>query len=196
MKTHNQLLREKYLEEYYKNPNICKHCNNIILVQNKQKIKEVKRKIFCNRSCAAAFNSKLFPKRKCAVCKKLTKRVRNKTCSKKCQKKIKTPVELYTKGELFTKSKNWQSARSTIQHKARKAFFSSNLPKECKICNYSNHIEISHIKSVSSFEESSLIKDINNLENLIPLCPNHHWEFDNGLLYLTAIGETGKTRKL
>ena len=28
------------------------------------------------------------------------------------------------------------------------------------------------------------IEEINNINNLIGLCPNHHWEYDNGLLEL------------
>ena len=26
------------------------------------------------------------------------------------------------------------------------------------------------------------LAEINNIENIIPLCPTHHWEFDNGVM--------------
>lgn len=35
-----------------------------------------------------------------------------------------------------------------------------------------------------SFSMDSLISEINSLENLIYLCPNCHWEFDNELLII------------
>ena len=50
------------------------------------------------------------------------------------------------------------------------------------ICGYDKHYEIAHIKPVSDFEDDALITEINSIDNLIALCPNHHWEFDNGLL--------------
>lgn len=34
------------------------------------------------------------------------------------------------------------------------------------------------------FDDEALVKEINDIENLVPLCPNHHWEFDNKILKL------------
>jgi 5-methylcytosine-specific restriction endonuclease McrA len=87
-----------------------------------------------------------------------------------------------TKGELFRLRKNWQSARSAIQKSARKIYFSEQEIKECLICGYGNHVEISHIIPVSSFNDDVLIYEINNINNLMALCPNHHWEYDNEIL--------------
>lgn len=61
---------------------------------------------------------------------------------------------------------------------------SSGKPYCCAICGYSTHIEIAHIKAVSDFEDSATIAEINSIDNLIALCPNHHWEYDNGILKL------------
>ena len=96
----------------------------------------------------------------------------------------KTEVVLTTKGDLFNNRANYQSARSAIRKNAQKVFENSNKEKCCQICGYSKHYEIAHIKSVSSFSDDALIKDINAEDNLIALCPNHHWEYDNGLLKL------------
>ena len=49
---------------------------------------------------------------------------------------------------------------------------------------YNKHIEIAHKKAVSDFDDSATIAEINDINNLIALCPNCHWEFDNGLLKL------------
>lgn len=55
--------------------------------------------------------------------------------------------------------------------------------EELKILIF-KHVEIAHIKPVSEFDGDSTIADINSLKNLIYLCPNHHWEFDNNIIKL------------
>lgn len=92
------------------------------------------------------------------------------------------PVSTITKGFLFTNRKNWQSARSHIQKDARRVFFNNNPNPKCSICGYSNHVEVAHIKPVSEFSNETLVSEINSPINLIGLCPNHHWEFDNGIV--------------
>jgi len=87
-----------------------------------------------------------------------------------------------SKSELFSNRKNWQSARTAIRKLADAEFKRSNKPQECAICGYNKHIEIAHIKAVSEFPNDALISEINDISNLVALCPNHHWEFDNGLL--------------
>ena len=83
------------------------------------------------------------------------------------------------KGELFSKYDNWQTARSSIQKYARIIYQNSNKPKQCICCNYDKHYEVAHIKAVSDFNDDTLISEINDIDNLIALCPNHHWEYDN-----------------
>ena len=97
-------------------------------------------------------------------------------------KKISKPVLEVTKGELFSKRSNWQSARSDIQRIARKIYFENNPHPCCVVCGYNKQIEVAHIKAVSEFEDTVTISEINNINNLVALCPNHHWEFDNGYL--------------
>ena len=72
------------------------------------------------------------------------------------------------------KRKNWQSARSSIRKDAERTIEKLNVEKKCFLCDYKKYIEIAHIKSVSSFSDDSLILDINSINNLIYLCPNHH----------------------
>ncbi|MFW9927963.1 MAG: HNH endonuclease [Candidatus Thorarchaeota archaeon] len=40
------------------------------------------------------------------------------------------------------------------------------------------------MRSVADFDDSESVKDCNAPTNLVGLCPNCHWEFDNGLLKL------------
>jgi len=35
-------------------------------------------------------------------------------------------------------------------------------------------VEIAHIKAVSEFGDSATLKEINHIDNLVGLCPNHH----------------------
>lgn len=88
-------------------------------------------------------------------------------------------IEDYTKGELFSRYSHWSSARSTIQGLAKMTYDKSNRPKKCIICQYEHHYDVAHIKSVSSFSDDALISEINDVNNLIALCPNHHWEYDH-----------------
>lgn len=91
-------------------------------------------------------------------------------------------ISSITKGELFKNRKNWQSARTAIQKLARVKYFEYNKNSKCHICGYDKHVEVAHIKAVSQFDDSATIDEINSVNNLIGLCPNHHWEYDNGLL--------------
>ena len=96
------------------------------------------------------------------------------------------PVSSKTKKELFSFRKNWQSARTAIRKDAQKVFDQSGKPYKCAVCGYDKHVEIAHIKAVSEFDDSALLTEINNSDNLIALCPNHHWEFDNGILHFNS----------
>lgn len=174
--------RQKAINEYYKNPIICKNCTNIISPSKNQKISEIKRKIFCNHTCAAEFNN------------------RNRVIKpkEKKEKKARILVEKFnfligkTKQEVFDKHSNWQSARTSIRRFAAYVFHQSGKNKSCFNCGYNKHTEICHIKAVSEFEKEILIEVINHIDNLVALCPNCHWEYDNNILKLRdrAVGSS------
>lgn len=94
------------------------------------------------------------------------------------------PIQNKTKKEVFNTNKTWQSARSSIRRDAHNVFMRNNSDAKCKVCGYNKHIEVAHVKAVSEFSDDTLISEINDISNLIGLCPNHHWEYDNGLLKL------------
>lgn len=56
--------RQKALNFYYQNPNICKQCKEIIRVGDNERPAQTRKKKFCNNSCAAVYNNIKFPKRK------------------------------------------------------------------------------------------------------------------------------------
>lgn len=181
------ILRKKALDAYYKNPSICKQCSKIITVQDDQKVPATKKKKFCNQSCSASYNnskrtSKIEFKKEEKMKLKILKKEQKKFIDKfNCLKNI-------SKKEMFDKCLNYQSARTRIQKHARYVYSTSNKPKCCSECGYDKHYEVCHIKPVSKFnDESLIIEDINNVNNLISLCPTHHWEFDNGILEIKSL---------
>lgn len=99
-------------------------------------------------------------------------------------KKLKSDIDIsvLTKKELFDRYNQWQIARASIARMAREIFNKSDKPKQCIVCGYKNHYEVAHIKAVSDFDNNTLISEINSINNLIALCPNHHWEYDNHML--------------
>jgi hypothetical protein len=188
--------RDKALELYYKDPNFCNTCGETIHVGENQKVSSVRKKKFCNQSCAAKKNNLgvrrnkkvLYKEKTCSSCNTLFK-VERTPCGEFSKNKYcgscKNDLPTRTKGEVFNKHSSWTYARSTIGSHARNTYTKSGKGLFCFICGYNLHVDICHIKSVSEFSDDSQIREINSMDNLVALCKNHHWEFDNGLLDLS-----------
>ena len=179
-------------EKYYENPNYCEFCGKMIMVRYGEKPYQTKKKKFCNSSCCASLKNKVAKrvlKKKCIVCGKLI--TSNLTlCSDNCKIEFSLKngkLSNMSKKELFEKYAVWQTARSQIVKHARSLFKMLNIERKCVICGYENHIEVAHIIAVKDFPDYALISEINNKNNLVALCPNHHWEFDNGILSLKDV---------
>ena len=67
----------------------------------------------------------------------------------------------------------------------------SGRPKVCKICGYYHHAPICHVTPVAEFPGTAFIREINDLNNLVALCPTHHWEFDHGVLSKELVADAG-----
>lgn len=158
---------------------------------------ETKNPKFCCKSCAASLNNKLFPKRKitkkCSRCDNIIRNYRSLLCEScykdhlSCQKEalLNNTLSEYTNRDCIKKLHR-SSRHAHIRGLARSWFKDLTL-LPCASCGYSKHVELCHIKSVSSFSADSKIRDINSSSNLIQLCPNCHWEFDNNKLSLNNI---------
>lgn len=199
-----RVLREKALAKYYAVPRNCKQCGTTLRVPDRVKPSQFTNK-FCNAACAATFNNAngIIPRRKpgipksvrpCAGCgEPFVPRAAGRAgdsrlhCSVACAKKTtRATVLARRKDEIFRNGRPWQPARSTIQRMARHVFFESDRPKICEICGYHWHIEVAHRIPVSAFPGHATLGEINDLSNLRALCPNHHWEYDNGVLVETG----------
>lgn len=146
----------------------------IEIINNSFTWKEIKNKLGYSNSTNSTLQNKIKDRAEfLGVELKIRKRENNKDWNK------------ITKKELFSYYKNWQTARTQIRKLAQKIFEESEKEYKCPICGYNKHIEIAHIKAVADFDDNSTIAEINNPNNLIGLCPNHHWEYDNGILDIT-----------
>lgn len=173
-------------EEYEKNPKLCLECGKPILCNGNLVAEALKRK-FCSQSCSAKYNNKRRVK-KTYYCKKCGvelgqgfEKFKGKTLCDSCHPN-KVDWSTVTYGE--TKSKRNYQVHSRIRELARKKYYEANPILKCTNCGYDKHVEVCHKKAINSFDDSVTIAKINDIDNLIGLCPNCHWEYDNGLLKL------------
>lgn len=100
-----------------------------------------------------------------------------------------------TKGELKSIAKTGERIRATITRFARAIYFETFPDPKCEICGYNSHVEVCHIIASSKFNDDAKLSEINRIENLIGLCPNHHWEFDSGMMPMEQINARIVQRK-
>lgn len=175
-------LRTLALIKYYEDPTICQYCGSIIIVKDDEKVADVKKRKYCSQVCNG--NAKKIKDQYLHIEKKSERSKRRKGVMSVEEYNRNRSILFKTKGELFSNRANWQSARSSIQRLARENYFNHFNSRTCcrTGCTYCLHIDVAHIKSVSEFEDSALISEINDASNLVGLCKNHHWEFDHGYL--------------
>lgn len=142
---------------------------------------------FCSRRCSAILTNKTYPKKKkiirhCMKCGVIT--IGKRKCCENCRRTNSTLL-LSKKESLTSDTQRYRRIRSSARIVAR----SYGLLDSCGICGYSLFVETCHIKPISSFSDSTLLSEINDPNNLIGLCPNHHWEYDNGYLKLNEASE-------
>lgn len=156
---------------------------------------------FCCRSCSATYNNKGKQKNKpitlaCKTCSTIyirTYKHRSKTFCTSCLQEFKTRNMIYRnltlkeyieKDSVKNKHSSWKFAHIRILNRN----WNKELTKlGCQYCNYSSHVELAHIKAISSWDDNTPLGIINSPDNILVLCPNHHWEFDNNLLKLEQI---------
>lgn len=153
----------------------CLHCNTEFEKRNT----DIKRSPnhYCSRSCAAKETNKIPKRKKTKKCKCGKSILSSRKYCRPCyDKKIKP--EDYTLYEATYSYLHKSSAYSLIRGRARSVAKQQGWKACCK-CGYSKHIEIAHIKPICDFSPDTPISEINDVNNLLPLCPNCHWEFDH-----------------
>lgn len=175
-------------EEYELNPKYCKHCGKKL-----EWCQDIKRKDFCNQSCAASYNNKSRKLNKiqksliqetCPQCGKY-KNIRATLC-KSCYD-LKVTTSNKTLGYYLDKYKYSTTACSQIRKNAQAVMINNNIIRECKYCHNPEVepiLEVHHLKGIMEFSKDTLVSDINSIENLVYLCPNHHALLHKGLIIL------------
>ena len=142
---------------------------------------------FCSKSCSAIYTNKHFPKRKttrkCTKCENTVANYRTTLCEQHLEDyKNSVDYKNLTIGEYremqSVKGKHPSWLHSHIRNFAR-SWLKELKDKSCAFCGYDKHVELAHIKGISKFEDKALLSEINSKDNVIQLCPNCHWEFDN-----------------
>lgn len=154
---------------------------------------------FCTSSCSAKYNNKKRPKRKrkekdsstvCPVCGGEKSRG-----SVKCMKCTKRERSAYIMNkELgfyigFDKKLPYLSRRCTeIRREARRVMEENEaIEKVCAFCHnheFDNILEVHHIKAITDFDPHDKVSAVNDVKNLVWLCPNHHRMLELGLIKL------------
>lgn len=156
--------------------NKCKNCGTLT---NNAK--------FCSRSCSAIYNNS--PKGYCKLCN-LPIPIANTYCDK-CRAKgirieiLKRSNWIYTTTikDILNRNIGQQTNNyRQIRDHARLFYSTLDKPQYCTYCGYKLHYEVCHIKAIKDFDPETYIFEVNSADNLIALCKNHHWEFDNGYL--------------
>ena len=100
-----------------------------------------------------------------------------------------------TIGDLRRKEKAKGRHPSWLNHEVRalNRIWNKSLSKEpCRKCGYRLHVELAHLKPITSFSDNTPLKVVNDPSNLVPFCPNCHWEFDRGLFKVDDIPLTNR----
>jgi hypothetical protein len=182
-KGHEPLVR-RAAEEYLKHPVLCLNCRNMIPLRENEQPADAKKKKFCSHTCAAQYNNRKrgfkSGKQRCPRCGK-----KKYYTAKMCQTcitdqywesiKNKPIKEFFGKGASRAKFNN-------IREWARKLMKRSGIKRKCFLCEYSETVQVAHMKKISEFSEDTPIGIVNDLSNLIYLCPNEHILYDKGKL--------------
>lgn len=145
---------------------------------------------YCSRSCAAKINNKVFPKREkfkincCIKCDKKLSRYKGQRKTQLClscfvENKIENTCKLKKKDFVDNTHKGAHKYEKIRQHAKRYFEYKKWKMSKCEKCNYDKHTELCHIKPIHSFSDNDTLEIINSKQNIIFLCPNCHWEFDN-----------------
>lgn len=148
--------------------------------------KEHKNPKFCSSSCSVTYSNKNKPKRsltnKCKNC--LIPLYACKTYCNECWNKQNNNDMTITEAIGNRKDAN---KYMKIRSRARSLAKQWELLKQCNNCGYDKHVECCHIKDIAEFSQDTLLSIVNSKTNLIGLCPNCHWELDNGILKIASL---------
>ena len=180
----------------------CNNCNLEFLKLNSEIKRSKTGKHYCSRSCSASTNNLFVQKNKpiiymCVNCGKEYNRNKKNRSNKICldckESKGNFPtlitdtIKNQTIKEYCVSNEVHPSWRFARIRGLNRSWNKELTQYPCQVCGYNTHVELAHIKPLHSFSDETLLMDVNSSDNILVLCPNHHWEFDNGKLSLEDI---------
>ncbi len=149
---------------------------------------------FCSMSCSASYNNKIYIKRKkltpiCNQCNTNHVPFKNSRRCSPCQKLNKLTLKediLNRTLQDMVYERNDANKYSRIRQLARYTY-RKEIESGCQVCGYSKHAEVCHKKKIADHLPTATIREINDVSNILVLCPNCHWEFDNGILTSSSL---------
>lgn len=190
----NAILRQRSINSYYGNPNYCLECGKVIQIPSGGSVYHTRVKKFCNRSCAASSNNRGVRRhgdgsKECSGCGAFISRHNRSGLCKDCYSNSYwgKPLNDLVLSDVVYRKHHRAAAFSYVRERAR-FWLKNNREMRCEYCGYGNHVECAHVKAINTFSEDTLILEINHPDNLLWLCPNHHWELEFGkIITLDAI---------
>ena len=162
--------------------NNCSYCGD----EYKSKSKS---KSFCSQNCAVKFDDFISPKgNKSSSCKTCLKPIEAHNtwcgvCIGDAPESQKRPDMKLGKLKKLFPYPLWRRKVSLQGHKTAK-----NVQDKCLHCGFDEHVELCHIKPIKNFSDDAMyIAEVNCEENLVKLCPNHHWSLDSGKLSIKKL---------
>lgn len=171
----------------------CFHCGVDFKKLKSQIEKSTSGNHYCSRSCSAKSTNAAAPKRKmqrmCSKCgKDFAKDGKTKLCKSCFDSRIPlsdlTLRDYQSRKSVAGKHSSWLNSAVRLHNRSSNKALTL-LP--CQMCGYSTHVELCHIEPVHSFADDSTLSTINAPSNILVLCRNHHWEFDNKILLIDDI---------
>ena len=135
---------------------------------------------FCSRSCSTTWANLNNPKRpRKGVCECGAAIVSGRKRCPPCAKEYRNRPRVRETATLRDFQGSVGAYNTRVRSDARKVMDSLGMKRRCWACGYDKHVEVCHKKDIRTFSPDDLIRVINHPSNLLLLCPNHHWEFDN-----------------
>lgn len=140
---------------------------------------------YCSSSCACRANrpKRVMAPRQCKRCGETFMRRdtnQSKTNCPACRRK-RRPFDI-TLGKLDRwangKDRHPSWRHSQVREAARRQH-KELLTRPCPSCGYDRHVELCHLKAITSFSKETLMSEVNDISNVLPLCRNCHWELDH-----------------
>jgi len=193
--------KEWYKENSYINVQ-CEECGKEIRISKGDYNKSETKHFFCSHSCSATYNNKKRKNaasdcpnenhkhgyNKCPICGKLKFRT-SELCSDCRNKNKRLNIKNRTLGSYVDGKKYLATKCGDIRRDARRTIEESKKEKVCAYCHnheFDDILEVHHIKGILDFERTTKIKEINDENNLVWLCPNHHKMLELGLIKLQS----------